>query len=318
MKIILATLLLADVALASCSGCNKAPHSPTSVPVGSAAYDAGWEPLGTGGTAPVAVTGGQAARVCNATVRRAGDAQAARARGKVKAPRIVGGQISALGAWPASVALETTSGFQYCGATLFGSGRCALTAAHCDVRPGEHIVAGLLDLRKPGGRIPVAEVRTHELYRSVDSGYDAAVLVLESNAMALPAGFVVSTARLAPAGWTGIGLPATVVGWGLTTEGGSASSVQRAVTVPIISAEACRKAYPGITDTMLCAGLEEGGKDSCAGDSGGAVYTMIDGVMVNIATVSWGEGCARPKYPGVYASVAALRPWIDDCSEDCR
>jgi len=41
--------------------------------------------------------------------------------------------------------------------------------------------------------------------------------------------------------------------------------------VPVVSDEDCRKAYgeAEVADSMICAGLPEGGKDSCQGDSGG-------------------------------------------------
>lgn len=47
--------------------------------------------------------------------------------------------------------------------------------------------------------------------------------------------------------------------------GGSLSSTLRAVAVPIITDEKCREAYEDnmVADSMLCAGYDEGGKDSC-------------------------------------------------------
>jgi len=53
---------------------------------------------------------------------------------------------------------------------------------------------------------------------------------------------------------------------------------------------------------MVCAGTPEGGKDSCNGDSGGALVLKKSGKQVGI--VSWGTGCAEKEHPGVYANVA--------------
>lgn len=56
---------------------------------------------------------------------------------------------------------------------------------------------------------------------------------------------------------------------------------------------------------MICAGTP--GQDSCQGDSGGPL--VVNGVQVGV--VSWGYGCARPGYPGVYSNIANLRGFID-------
>merc|ERR1712234_90694 len=90
----------------------------------------------------------------------------------------------------------------------------------------------------------------------------------------------------------------TVSGWGTTTEGGSLARVLQKVDVPVVSDEHCRDSYgqSDITDSMICAGLDQGGKDSCQGDSGGPFMcgNELSGV------VSWGYGCAEAGYPGVY------------------
>lgn len=65
--------------------------------------------------------------------------------------------------------------------------------------------------------------------------------------------------------------------------------VQFQVNVPIISNEECLQKYPyTITKNMLCAGLEEGGRDSCQGDSGGPlhVYKNATGQYQEVGTFS--------------------------------
>lgn len=62
------------------------------------------------------------------------------------------------------------------------------------------------------------------------------------------------------------GLNGTVTGWGATAESGAISQTLQEVTVPILSNADCRATkYPSqrITDNMLCAGYQEGSKDSC-------------------------------------------------------
>lgn len=95
---------------------------------------------------------------------------------------------------------------------------------------------------------------------------------------------------------------------GAQREGGGASASLYKVDVPIVDRDTCNDAYGGdITDGMVCAGLEAGGKDACQGDSGGPL--TIDGTLVGV--VSWGNGCARPGYYGVYSNVGKFADWIE-------
>lgn len=61
---------------------------------------------------------------------------------------------------------------------------------------------------------------------------------------------------------------------------------------------------------MICAGYDEGGKDSCQGDSGGPLTFENNGEPELIGVVSFGNGCAKPNYSGVYARVTSVRAWI--------
>ncbi|WP_344336478.1 serine protease, partial [Kitasatospora putterlickiae] len=98
-------------------------------------------------------------------------------------------------------------------------------------------------------------------------------------------------------------------GWGATAENGPLSAAARVVTVPLIRRDACRQEYgaAAVTDRMICAGEDAGGKDACQGDSGGPL--VQGGALIGV--ISWGVGCGRPGAAGVYTRIGALRPWID-------
>merc|ERR1712183_396218 len=67
---------------------------------------------------------------------------------------------------------------------------------------------------------------------------------------------------------------------------------------------------------MLCAARP--GKDACSGDSGGPLIVRgadhTEDVVVGI--VSWGTGCANPRYPGVYSRISMAYDWIMDTVGD--
>ena len=82
-------------------------------------------------------------------------------------------------------------------------------------------------------------------------------------------------------------------------------------SLPLVSKRRCENAYPGeIDDSMLCAGLDEGGIDTCQGDSGGPLVCEFKGTWFLEGVTSWGRGCAQPGKYGVYAKVRALRLWL--------
>merc|ERR1712210_94155 len=94
------------------------------------------------------------------------------------------------------------------------------------------------------------------------------------------------------------------------------------VDVQVISNSECNAAYGGITDNMLCAqdASGNGGSDACQGDSGGPLVSCGEDSNCGtnpgqnydlIGIVSFGVGCGRPDFPGVYARVTAARAWID-------
>uniref|UniRef100_A0A672RP73 Zgc:165423 n=1 Tax=Sinocyclocheilus grahami TaxID=75366 RepID=A0A672RP73_SINGR len=105
-----------------------------------------------------------------------------------------------------------------------------------------------------------------------------------------------------------------VTGWGNVNSGEDLPSPQilQEVDVPVVGNSKCNCLYEeSITDNMMCAGPLEGGKDSCQGDSGGPMVIKQGSKWIQAGVVSFGEGCALPNFPGVYARVSKYQNWIN-------
>ncbi|KAM9582708.1 mannan-binding lectin serine protease 1-like [Trichechus inunguis] len=88
------------------------------------------------------------------------------------------------------------------------------------------------------------------------------------------------------------------------------------IEIPIVDHRTCKDAYAQarkkVTEDMICAGEKEGGKDACAGDSGGPMVTLDKerGQWYLVGTVSWGEDCGKKDRYGVYSSITHNKDWI--------
>jgi trypsin len=231
---------------------------------------------------------------------------------------VVGGHDAAAGAYPANARI--TYGAFMCSGTLIAPDT-VLTAGHCSSITGAAVAtpaswpAALIDVRigghttSDGEAAKVARVTVPPEYLAT-SGHDISLLTLTKPSSKPP----VKVAGAADRSIWAAGTTETIVGWGVTEEGGDTPDVLQEAQVPITTDDYCAGAYSDFDPSqMVCAGFPQGGVDTCQGDSGGPMFgTHSDGTLRIVGTTSFGDGCARPGKPGVYARVAdaPLREWI--------
>jgi len=229
--------------------------------------------------------------------------------------RIVGGEDAEAHEYPWQVGVEINGRFPWCGGTLI-SAREVLTAAHCTydrMKSRIKVIVGENDITDAEQiKLNVAEVLIHPMYNKTNYNNDFSILRLAS-----PVSF---SSKISPVCLPSnvsdnfTGEVATVTGWGsLGGTGNQIPEILQEVNVTIITNDVCKSApsrfyKKSISEAMLCASAP--GKDSCQGDSGGPLTVVENGRGTLVGVVSWGQGCALPKFPGVYARVTAAMDWI--------
>ncbi|XP_043919152.1 mannan-binding lectin serine protease 2 [Protopterus annectens] len=241
--------------------------------------------------------------------------------------RVIGGQKAELGEFPWQV-LVTVDGHIGGGSLLFD--KWILTAAH--VLSGHKDVSAIelkmgLIKRQSSEYVQVLpeKVFIHSKYKpdSQKSRYDNDIALIKLKhkvpisanvkPICLPGNDVRYNVESKTLG--------TVSGFGKTKQTSLAAEYLQFVEVEVIDHKQCKdvydKLFPGleqVTENMLCAGTEEGGKDACTGDSGGP-YVFYDEKTHKWfigGIVSWGEKCGVKDKYGVYTKVYNYISWIEN------
>ncbi|CAF2109736.1 unnamed protein product [Rotaria magnacalcarata] len=251
-------------------------------------------------------------------------------------PKIINGVEARPNSWPWLVSI----GIQYrgstgvwqnrthvCGGTLIDTTH-VLTAGHCvEQKIDDRFVPlssthpslesffilriGVHDIRAT--QLPdiyrARRISTHENFISSTFENDIAIIRLDrpvvvsdyASPICLPA------SNVAP------GRKVTVAGWGTVSETARVhSNVLRQANINVLPTSNCRVYtdvhYDG--SKQLCAAALDWSKDTCAGDSGGPLMYQDNGVWSIGGITSYGYGCSKRGFPGVYTRTVPYLSWI--------
>ncbi|XP_047999850.1 trypsin, alkaline C-like [Leguminivora glycinivorella] len=230
--------------------------------------------------------------------------------------RIVGGELTTIEQYPFQVVVLQSSDLSFytltCGGTIINA-RSILTAAHCFTfftDPQRFQIRVGSSFANRGGVV-------HNVLENIihpdrnPSNYDIDVAIMRSASVIV----FNEAAQPAPISGPGYVMPDNsevwATGWGRTGLSEPPSEQLRHVQIWTVNQATCRLRYNEVnytvTNNMMCSGwLDVGGRDQCAGDSGGPL--IHNGVVVGIC--SWGYNCALARYPGVNVRVSRVANWI--------
>jgi secreted trypsin-like serine protease len=224
--------------------------------------------------------------------------------------RISGGEPTTIAKhrWQVALYISTQGKTYFCSGSIIAA-RWVLTAAHCfkgDVDSSHtRIKTGVDNFMTDGVWGTPKLIIPHPQFNPQTYENDVALVMLDQDhtaeMIALADGNTLSAGSQ----------KLEVSGWGALTFGGPLSDELQQAKVSYVSNADCAKVYPhdAVFSSTLCAGERAGGVDACQGDSGGPLIVRRE-TPVLVGVVSHGDGCAQKLKYGLYARVAAFRPWI--------
>ncbi|KAL7648691.1 UNVERIFIED_CONTAM: hypothetical protein RMT77_000598 [Armadillidium vulgare] len=239
--------------------------------------------------------------------------------GAPQSNRIVGGSPTTILKYPWMVQQVFKAGnVAYCGGTIINN-LYILTAAHCvvDTRPEEiYIKIGHTSPEFPGTNVDVHSFIIHRRYKDLDiTKYDIALIKLmeplKFSEKALPICLPTREYFNNEKGF--------ITGWGTLSEfEEKISEILHAASVTIYEYETCRRksSYDDIDLNKLVICAREKSIDACQGDSGGPLVYFDGESYSQVGITSWGIGCGRSKFPGVYTKVTPYYRWIRQRTRD--
>ncbi|XP_052014699.1 mannan-binding lectin serine protease 1 isoform X2 [Apodemus sylvaticus] len=244
--------------------------------------------------------------------------------------KIFSGRPAQKGTTPWIAMLSHLNGQPFCGGSLLGS-NWVLTAAHCLHHPLDQeepilnnsyllspsdfkIIMGKHWRRRSDEdeqHLHVQSIRLHPLYDPSTFENDLGLVELSESPRLND--FVMPVCL--PEQPSTEGTMVIVSGWGKQFLQRFPENLME-IEIPIVNDDTCQEAYTPlgkkVTKDMICAGEREGGKDACAGDSGGPMVTKDSEITpwYLVGVVSWGEDCGKKNRYGVYSYIYPNKDWI--------
>uniref|UniRef100_A0A8C3YP45 Complement C1s subcomponent n=1 Tax=Catagonus wagneri TaxID=51154 RepID=A0A8C3YP45_9CETA len=244
--------------------------------------------------------------------------------------RIFNGHPAQKGTTPWIAMLSHLNGQPFCGGSLLDS-KWIVTAAHClhQSLDSEDPTIHDWDLLSPSAfriimgkhwrrrsdeneqSLGIKQIFLHPQYNPMTFENDVALVELSDSPVLND--FVMPICL--PQGPPQKGAMVIVSGWGKQFLQRFPETLME-IEIPIVDHRICQEAYAPlkkkVTRDMICAGEKEGGKDACAGDSGGPMVTLDreSGQWYLVGTVSWGVDCGKKDRYGVYSYIFYNKDWI--------